>query len=47
MVYTPSHGTDESQLQDLLEFLPYLGSALTAAGEAVNRIEERPRRVVI
>jgi hypothetical protein len=46
VVYTPSHGTDESQLQDLLEFLPYLGSALTAAGEAVNRIEERLRRVV-
>jgi uncharacterized membrane protein YjjP (DUF1212 family) len=31
--------------RELLEFLLYLGSALTAAGEAVNRIEERLRRV--
>jgi uncharacterized membrane protein YjjP (DUF1212 family) len=43
--YTPSDGTDERDLRDLLEFLLYLGSALTAAGEAVNRIEERLRRV--
>ncbi|GAB1642217.1 threonine/serine ThrE exporter family protein [Krasilnikovia sp. MM14-A1259] len=30
---------------ELLEFLLYLGSGLTAAGEAVNRIEDRLRRV--
>ena len=41
----PSDGTDERQLRELLEFLLYLGSALTAAGEAVNRIEESMRRV--
>jgi uncharacterized membrane protein YjjP (DUF1212 family) len=36
---------DERELRDLQEFLLYLGSALTAAGEAVNRIEERLRRL--
>lgn len=41
----PSGGTDERQKRELQEFLLYLGSALTAAGEAVNRIEESLRRV--
>jgi uncharacterized membrane protein YjjP (DUF1212 family) len=41
----PSGGTDEQQPRELLEFLLYLGSALTAAGEAVNRIEASLRRV--
>ena len=45
MVNSPSGGTDDRELQELLEFLLYLGSALTAAGEAVNRIEQRLRRV--
>jgi hypothetical protein len=43
--YTPSGGTEERELRDLLGFLLYLGGALTAAGEAVNRIEQRLRRV--
>lgn len=33
------------QIQELRQFLLYLGSAMTAAGEAVNRIEERLGRV--
>jgi uncharacterized membrane protein YjjP (DUF1212 family) len=45
----PSSGasgdTGERRQRELLEFLLYLGSALTAAGEAVNRIEERLRLV--
>jgi uncharacterized membrane protein YjjP (DUF1212 family) len=35
----------EREPRELLEFLLYLGSALTAAGEPVNRIEERLCRV--
>ena len=35
----------EQQLRELQEFLLFLGSALTAAGEAVNQIEERLVRV--
>ena len=38
-------GAGEQQLRELQQFLLYLGSALTAAGEAVNEIEDRLRRV--
>ncbi|BFU43210.1 threonine/serine ThrE exporter family protein [Krasilnikovia sp. MM14-A1004] len=39
-------GSDQApDAPELLEFLLYLGSGLTAAGEAVNRIEDRLRRV--
>jgi hypothetical protein len=32
------------ELRELQQFLLSLGSALTAAGEAVNQVEEHPRR---
>ena len=35
----------ERERRELLQFLLFLGSALTAAGEAVNEIEEHLRRV--
>ncbi|XVU27060.1 threonine/serine ThrE exporter family protein [Actinoplanes sp. CA-054009] len=35
----------EHERRELQQFLLYLGSALTAAGEAVNQIEDRLRRV--
>jgi uncharacterized membrane protein YjjP (DUF1212 family) len=33
------------ELRELQQFLLYLGSALTASGEAVNQVEEHLRRV--
>jgi uncharacterized membrane protein YjjP (DUF1212 family) len=39
------HGHSEPDPADLQQFLLYLGSALTSAGEAVNKIEERLHRV--
>ena len=41
----PLAGASGRELRGLQQFLLYLGSALTAAGEAVNQIEERLRRV--
>jgi uncharacterized membrane protein YjjP (DUF1212 family) len=41
----PLAGASGRELRELQQFLLYLGSALTAAGEAVNQIEERLRRV--
>ena len=38
-------GASGRELRELQQFLLYLGSALTAAGEAVNEIEEHLRRV--
>jgi len=37
----------ERELAELQQFLVYLGSALTAAGEAVNEIEDHLRRIAI
>jgi uncharacterized membrane protein YjjP (DUF1212 family) len=36
---------NESEHAELRQFLVYLGSGLTASGEAVNEIEEHLRRV--
>jgi len=41
----PLAGASRRELRELQQFLLYLGSALTAAGEAVNEIEEHLRRV--
>jgi hypothetical protein len=38
-------GASGRELRELQQFLLYLGSALTAAGEAVNQVEEYLRRV--
>ena len=40
----PLAGASGRELRELQQFLLYLGSALTAAGEAVNEIEEHLRR---
>jgi uncharacterized membrane protein YjjP (DUF1212 family) len=44
---SPLQGASERELAELQQFLVYLGSALTAAGEAVNEIEDHLRRVAI
>jgi Putative threonine/serine exporter len=41
----PLAGASKRELRELQQFLLYLGSALTAAGEAVNQVEEHLRRV--
>jgi hypothetical protein len=41
----PLAGASGRELRELQQFLLYLGSALTAAGEAVNEVEEHLRRV--
>jgi uncharacterized membrane protein YjjP (DUF1212 family) len=41
----PLAKASERELRELQQFLLYLGSALTAAGEAVNQVEEHLRRV--
>jgi uncharacterized membrane protein YjjP (DUF1212 family) len=41
----PLAGVSGRELRELQQFLLYLGSALTAAGEAVNQVEEHLRRV--
>jgi hypothetical protein len=41
----PLAGANGTELRELQQFLLYLGSALTAAGEAVNRVEEHLHRV--
>jgi Putative threonine/serine exporter len=41
----PLAGASGRELRELQQFLLYLGSALTAAGEAVNQVEEHLRRV--
>ena len=41
----PPTASKALKLRELEEFLLYLGSALSAAGEAVNHIEEHLRRV--
>lgn len=44
---SPLQNASERELAELQQFLVYLGSALTAAGEAVNEIEDHLRRVAI
>ena len=41
----PLAGASRRELGELQQFLLYLGSALTAAGDAVNQVEEHLRRV--
>jgi hypothetical protein len=41
----PLARASERKLRELRRFLLYLGSGLTAAGEAVNQVEEHLRRV--
>jgi uncharacterized membrane protein YjjP (DUF1212 family) len=43
----PLQKASEHELVELQQFLIYLGSALTAAGEAVNEIQEHLRRVAV
>jgi len=44
---SPLQDASERELAELQQFLVYLGSALTAAGEAVNEIEDHLRRIAI
>ena len=47
-VRRPPSGTLPPETDPVLrQFLLYLGSGLTAAGEAVNQIQERVRRVAM